>query len=242
MEALGLEASMITYSGMLSGLARNRQLTEIERVIEAMKKRNMVPNAWALGDLINRMSDTMPIDQAFNVRTRQPPRSALVAQYSQHDTHDTTQHTRHTTHTAHDTRHDTQMAQALVQKKVEANADVWHALLRVCAKADDVEKGIKILDMMRSHSPELVNASSYCVLIDTFAKAGRVSRVRTTRHDTTRHAHNTNTTRTSCMDSHCVPGSSTVGAHAEAQDQTGRLHLQRTTFIITVIVVVIIRN
>ncbi len=171
---------MITYSGMLSGLARNRQLTEIERVIEAMKKRNMVPNAWALGDLINRMSDSMPIDQAFNVRTWQP----LVAQYSQHDTR----------HGTRQTTHDTQMAQALVQKKVEANADVWHALLRVCAKADDVEKGIRMLDMMRSHSPELVNASSYCVLIDTFAKAGRVSRVRTTR-DTTRHATRHDTTR-----------------------------------------------
>jgi pentatricopeptide repeat protein len=127
------------------------------------------------------------------------------------------------------------MAQALVQKKVEANADVWHALLRVCAKADDVEKGIRILDMMRSHSPELVSASSYCVLIDTFAKAGRVSRVRTSRHTT----HTTHTTHdTQCMRGlTLVLGSNAVGTHAEAQDQTGCLHLQRTTFIIIIIII-----
>jgi pentatricopeptide repeat protein len=55
-------------------------------------------------------------------------------------------------------------------------------LLRVCAKADDVERGIKILDMMRQHSPSQVNVSSYCVLVDALAKMGRVSRVRTAAH------------------------------------------------------------
>jgi hypothetical protein len=96
----------------------------------------------------------------------------------------------------------------------------------VCAKADDVEKGIRILDMMRSHSPELVSASSYCVLIDTFAKAGRVSRVRTSRHDPRHTMH--------AWTHACVLGSNAVGTHAEAQDQTGYLHLQRTTFIIII--------
>jgi pentatricopeptide repeat protein len=71
MESLGLEASMITYSGMLSGLARNRQVSEMERVIETMKERNIVLNDSVLGDIINK-SDSFTVDKAVAVLSPSP--------------------------------------------------------------------------------------------------------------------------------------------------------------------------
>lgn len=68
MAALGLEGSSITYRGMVSGFARSGNLSEMYKVIEDMKKRNMNPNSLFVEQVINSLTDHMTIDQVFAVR------------------------------------------------------------------------------------------------------------------------------------------------------------------------------
>lgn len=70
-----------------------------------------------------------------------------------------------------------QIADSLAKKEMEANPEVWHALLRVCAKAGDVKSSIRVLDIMRKHASSLVSTKSYVTIIDSLAKSSHIAKV-----------------------------------------------------------------